>query len=76
MQTYKNIISIAFENAENKISKITEEIIKMEGMSGTKTRHFYNNLLNTEDARYLEIGSWKGSSVCSAMCGNKAKVVY
>jgi hypothetical protein len=47
----------------------------MEGMSGIKTRHFYNNLLNTEDARYLEIGTWKGSSVCSAMCGNKAKVI-
>ena len=44
-------------------------------MSGIKTRHFYNNLLNTEDARYLEIGTWKGSSVCSAMCNNKAKVV-
>ena len=44
-------------------------------MSGTKTRHFYNNLLNTKDARYLEIGTWKGSSVCSAMCKNKAKVV-
>ena len=28
-----------------------------------------------DDARYLEIGTWKGSSVCSAMCGNKAKVV-
>jgi hypothetical protein len=44
-------------------------------MSGKLTRHFYNNLLNTEDARYLEIGTWKGSSVCSAMCGNKAKVI-
>jgi hypothetical protein len=22
----------------------------MEGMTGTKTRHFYNNLLNIEDA--------------------------
>jgi hypothetical protein len=47
----------------------------MEGMSGTKTRHFYNNLLNAENARYLEIGTWKGSSVCSAMCGNNAKVI-
>jgi len=75
METYKTIIEIAFQNAENNISKITNEIIKMEGMSGTKTRHFYNNLLNIEDARYLEIGTWKGSSVCSAMYGNKAKVV-
>lgn len=47
----------------------------MDGMSGTKTRHFYNNLLNYQDARYLEIGTWKGSSVCSAMCGNKGTIV-
>jgi hypothetical protein len=75
METYKNLIETAFQNAENNISKITKDIINMDGMSGTKTRHFYNNLLNTEDARYLEIGTWKGSSVCSAMCGNKANVV-
>ena len=36
-------------------------------MTGIKTRHFYNNILNTDDARYLEIGAWKGSSICSAM---------
>jgi hypothetical protein len=75
METYKNLIDTAFENAEKNISKITDEIIGMEGMTGTKTRHFYNNLLNTEDARYLEIGTWKGSSVCSAMCNNTARVV-
>lgn len=75
METYKKIVEIAFQNAENNISKITNDIINMDGMSGTKTRHFYNNLLNTEDARYLEIGTWKGSSVCSAMCGNKATVI-
>ena len=75
METYKSLIDTAFQNAENHISKITNDIIDMDGMSGTKTRHFYNNLLNTEDARYLEIGTWKGSSVCSAMCNNKAKVI-
>ncbi len=75
MENYRILIENAFKNAENGISKITNEIISMEGMSGTKTRHFYNNLLNTEDARYLEIGTWKGSSVCSAMCKNKANVV-
>lgn len=75
METYKDLIDKAFQNAENHISKITNDIITMDGMSGTKTRHFYNNLLNTDDARYLEIGTWKGSSVCSAMCKNKAKVI-
>jgi len=75
MENYKIIIENSFQNAENNISKINDEIIKMQGMSGTKTRHFYNNLLNMEDARYLEIGTWKGSSVCSAMYGNKANVI-
>lgn len=75
METYKILIDNAFINAENNISKITNDIINMDGMTGIKTRHFYNNLLNTEDARYLEIGTWKGSSVCSAMCCNKAKVL-
>ena len=31
--------------------------------------------MSMDDARYLEIGTWKGSSVCSAMCNNKATVV-
>lgn len=75
METYKNLINNSFFNANNNNSKITNDIIQMDGMSGTKTRHFYNNLLNTPDARYLEIGTWKGSSVCSAMCNNIATVV-
>lgn len=75
METYKNHIELSFQNAENNISKITQDIINMEGMTGINTRHFYNNLLNMPNARYIEIGTWKGSSVCSAMCGNKAEVV-
>ena len=70
----KSHVELAFEKAEKEQSKITEDILNMEGMSGRRTRHFYNNLLNKEDARYLEIGTWKGSSVCSAMYGNKADV--
>ncbi len=72
---YKKHITKSFENANENISNITDDIINMEGMTGKMTRHFYNNLLNIDDARYLEIGTWKGSSVCSAMCNNKAKVV-
>ncbi len=67
-------LTSAFEQAEQGLSKITHDIIAMEGMTGTKTRHFYNNLLNRMDIRYLEIGTWKGSSVCSAMYGNRATV--
>jgi hypothetical protein len=56
-------------------SKLTPDILALPGMSGKLTRHLYNNLLAMPDARYLEIGTWKGSSVCSAMCGNQAAVV-
>jgi hypothetical protein len=72
---YLSLVETAYQNAENNISKITDEIIKLPGATGTKTRHFYNNLLNFSDARYLEIGTYKGSSACSAMYGNKANVV-
>jgi hypothetical protein len=74
IEKYKNHVKSAFNDADNNISKITEEIINIKGFTGRKTRHFYNNLLNIEDARYLEIGTWKGSSVCSAMYGNNANV--
>ena len=67
-------IEHAFEQAEQGVSNITHDIIAMEGMTGTKTRHFYNNLLNRSNVRYLEIGTWKGSSVCSAMYGNCAMI--
>jgi len=75
MNEYVTLVKNAFTNAENNTSKITDEILSMEGFSGKKTRHFYNNLLNFEDARYLEIGKMNGSSVCSAMYGNSAHIV-
>jgi hypothetical protein len=65
-------IKECINKAENYQSKLTDDILNMEGMSGLKTRHFYNNLLEyPEGARYLEIGTWKGSSVCSAMYKNE-----
>lgn len=68
-------IENAFAKAEREESNLANGVLNMEGLSGIKTKHFYNNLVNREGVRYLEIGTWKGSSVCSAMCGNKAKVL-
>jgi hypothetical protein len=75
VETYKEHLEHSFANALQKKSKCTADIFAMEGMSGAMTRCFYNNLLDMDDVRYLEIGVWKGSSACSAMCGNKASVV-
>nr|QBK93383.1 MAG: methyltransferase domain protein [Pithovirus LCPAC404] len=72
---YQEHIEKSLENALKQKSNITDEILLMQGMSGRYTRHFYNNICAMEDARYLEIGTWKGSSICAAMCNNKMKCV-
>jgi hypothetical protein len=55
--------------AENFESKLNEEILSLEGMSSRKVRHFLNNLV-TDNDRYLEIGTWKGSTLISALYRN------
>lgn len=47
-------------------SKLTDGVLALEGMSSPKVRHLLNNLCNFEGCNYLEIGSWKGSTVISA----------
>lgn len=54
---------------------LNEELLNHTGMSGTKTRHLYNNICNLYrrkgvKAYYLEIGVWAGSSSISAMFKN------
>ena len=57
-------------------TKISDEIKFMSGMSGKKYRYLINHLVYLiENPRYLEIGSWAGSTVCSALYGNKVKAV-
>lgn len=51
--------------------KIPNWIRYMDGMSGKKYRYLINNLVGLIDnPRYLEIGSWKGSTAASAIYGN------
>jgi Methyltransferase domain len=56
-------------------SKLSAEILDIDGMSGRKYRFFINDVIATlPNARYLEIGSWAGSTACSAMYGNNVEV--
>lgn len=64
-------VESCIKNTDNYNSKLSDEIINMEGKSGIKNRHLYNNLCTFNRTKYLEIGSWKGSSVCSALYDNK-----
>lgn len=68
---YNNVIRHSLEHAKVNYSKLPDWILGMEGMSGRKYRHFINNLIrNIRGPRYLEIGSWKGSTSCSAIYNN------
>jgi hypothetical protein len=66
-----NHVNQSIDNSNNKISKLTPDILSLEGMSGHKTRHLYNNICSLEGANYLEIGTWKGSSFISAFYNNE-----
>jgi hypothetical protein len=77
----KHIIE-SIERAESGISNIkvgTEDgdfILNYAGYTGTKTRHFYNNICNNVGVRYLEIGTWMGSSSISAIYGNSIEALF
>ena len=56
--------------------KIPDSIRYMEGMSGKKYRYFINNFIGSlSDARYLEVGSWLGSTASSVVYGNKVRAL-
>lgn len=67
-------VKSAFSQAWMEQSKLDAGVLALEGMSGRKYRCFINNLIGElADARYLEVGSWAGSTLCSAINGNAVR---
>ena len=70
------LLNEAFFKSLGMYTKLPKDLVKMPGLSGKKYRYLINNLVElTEDARYLEVGSFTGSSLCAAMFGNAGKAV-
>lgn len=69
-------------DGKSKIDLSTElgkDIIEYEGYTGTRTRHFYNNICNSDkldNIKYLEIGTWNGSSSISAVYKNNVTALF
>ena len=64
-------VHAALQSAVNRQLSLPESLLDIEGMSGRKYRAFINQLVrNVHNARYLEIGSWAGSTLCSAIYVN------
>jgi hypothetical protein len=65
------LVGLAFDRALALQSEVSERVLELEGMSGRCYRMFINNLIRlVSKPRYLEIGSWSGSTACSAMDRN------
>lgn len=55
-----------------------EHLVEVEGLSSPKVCNFLNQLVAALEPgeHYLEIGTWKGLTLCSAIYGNEGKVCY
>jgi hypothetical protein len=75
VEAWKRHIEHSFDQAERESSKLEPDVLGISGFCGVFTRHFYNNLCAYPGCRYLEIGSWKGASVCAAAYRNDIEAV-
>ena len=66
-------INSSFLKALSGDTNLPEWILKLDGMSGVKFRSFMNFIFNNNNnfnLNYLEIGVWRGSTLCSALYKN------
>lgn len=75
VEAYTAHINQSVTRALSNSSKLSADMLAIEGMSGTMTRHLYNNMCSLAKpdgslTRYLEVGAWKGSSTVAALFGN------
>lgn len=70
MQSLINHIERSLYFGEKEVSKLTEEIMQIEGLTTRKVKSFLNNLCGLEDSSYLEFGTYKGATFCAAIYNN------
>jgi hypothetical protein len=70
------LVKRSFDDALVNIGILPDFVRAIDGMSGQKYRTFINSLVrHYPDARYLEIGSWGGSTATAALYGNSVKAL-
>lgn len=71
---FKNLLFTWFTEIQHKEILQPDYYLKIPGMSGKKYRYLVNKLASSlEEVRYLEIGSWKGSTLCSVLHNNQVQ---
>jgi len=74
---YSKYILNSYFNASQLSQNLPDWLMTMESMSGRKYKNFINHLISqVNDVRYLEVGTWTGSTACSAMYRNKVDCFF
>jgi len=69
-------VRVSIVTARSGLSRllVTPDALEVEGMSDKSVRHLLNNLASAPGTKYLEVGSWRGSTFVSALTGNEQTV--
>ncbi|WP_149535495.1 class I SAM-dependent methyltransferase [Siccirubricoccus phaeus] len=74
-RTVRTVKQVLAEAMRAEIDR-SQGIYAVEGMSGGRYRHFINHLIRAlPQPRYLEVGSWMGSTLCAAIHGNSVQAL-
>ena len=68
--SYIAAVQFSIDCALNKQTKLPAQVLALDGMSTDKVRIFLNTIVQTINAKYFEVGVWKGSTFVSAMYDN------
>lgn len=66
----------SLELSDNERSKLSERERDIFGLTSLKVKALLNNLCSKDNTNYLEIGVYKGSTLISALAGNKKTKAY
>ena len=68
MNDYRQIIEDSVLSAENELTKLPNTAFLISGYSSKKVRILLNSVVEkTKGAYYLEVGSWRGSTLVSRL---------
>ena len=69
-------IEDCIEKYESGHSKLNEKAVSMDGMIGPPARNLLNLLADFGGCRYMQVGTWKGACLYSALYGNNIDYAF
>lgn len=70
-----NHVTQSMALANHSLSKLNSAILRLNGTSSRRMRHFLNNICSLPEAVYLEIGMRKGATLISALYKNESTML-